>query len=63
MTRLPPLAARAIIRAAIEDAQRAGVRDPTVIAQQAATALADAGWTITPVGTLPGRQTGTQAAA
>jgi hypothetical protein len=63
VTRLPPLAARAVMRAAIEDRVRDGVTDPTVLAQAAARALADAGWTIAPTGTLPGRQTGTHAAA
>lgn len=48
MTRNLPLAARAVIRAAIEDAQRAGINDPAIIANRAARALTDAGWHIAP---------------
>ncbi|MFI0897723.1 hypothetical protein [Streptomyces sp. NPDC020983] len=54
--RLPPLAARATMAAAIEDRLRDGVNDPTVLAQAAAKALADAGWTIAPTVGATGRQ-------
>jgi hypothetical protein len=63
MTRQLPAAAVAVIAAALEDAARAGLRDPNAAATQAARALTDAGWTLTPSRTPGAPQTPTQHAA
>lgn len=43
-----PRAARAVIEAALDEAQLAGLRTPATLAEAVAAALADAGWTCTP---------------
>lgn len=59
---MTPDAALAVLEAAYTESQQRG-EDARRYRQRAERELRRAGWTITPTGTLPGRQTGTQAAA
>jgi hypothetical protein len=57
-----PAAALAVVAAAHAEAHARRESTPQAV-QRAVTALADAGWAITPSATLPGRQTGVRDAA